>query len=52
MLADKKKLLKNMEVRKVTIPSFDEIGVKNLYDKVVKMPGMAAYFPDKFPKGR
>ena len=33
-------------------PLYDEIGVSALYSKVVMMPGMSKYFPDKFPKGR
>lgn len=33
-------------------PAYDEIGVKALYDKILKMPGMAKYFPDKLSKGK
>ena len=33
-------------------PAYDEIGVKALYEWVIKEPHMADYFPDKFPKGR
>ena len=40
------------EVKFCHSPSFDETSVKNIYNKVVKMEGMAVYFPDKFPKGR
>ena len=40
------------EVRFVNVPAFDEIGVKNLYEKIIKMEGMAALFPSKYPKGR
>ena len=40
------------EVRFCNPPAFDEIGVRALYDKVLKLPGMAQYFPDKLPKGR
>ena len=39
------------EVRFCNAPAYDEIGVKALYDKVIAQPGMAEYFPDKFPKG-
>ena len=39
------------EVKFVNVPAFDEIGVKYLYDDVVKKDGMSQYFPDKFPKG-
>ena len=40
------------EVRFCNPPAFDEIGVKALYDKVVKQPMMVQYFPDKLPKGK
>ena len=40
------------EVRFCNVPAFDEIGVKNLYAKIIKKEGMAALFPDKYPKGR
>ena len=33
-------------------PAFDEIGVKALYEKVLKRPGMDQYFPGKLPKGK
>ena len=33
-------------------PAYDEIGVKALYDRVLKRPGMTSYFPDKLPKGK
>ena len=52
VLGGKKKFLKMTKVRFCNPPAYDEIGVKNLYDKVLKQPGMAAYFPDKLPKGR
>ena len=51
VLTEKKGLLMMSEVKFVNVPAFDEIGVKYLYDDVVKKEGMAKYFPDKFPKG-
>jgi len=50
VLSGKKGLLKMDEVKFVNVPSFDEIGVKYLYEAVLKKEGMARYFPDKFPK--
>ena len=41
VLKGKKKLLKMKEVNFCNVPSYDEIGVKALYEKVVKLPGMA-----------
>ena len=52
VLSGKKDFLKMSQVRFINAPAFDEIGVKALYDKVITKPGMAKYFPDKFPKGR
>ena len=52
VLAGKKKLLKMKDVNFCNPPAFDEIGVKNLFDKVMAMPEVKIYFPDKWPKGR
>ena len=52
ILSGEKKFLKMQEVRFINPPAYDEIGVKNLYDRVVKLPKMAELFPDKYPKGR
>jgi hypothetical protein len=52
VLAGKKKLLKMSAVKFCNPPAYDEIGVKALYEWVIKEPHMADYFPDKFPKGR
>ena len=52
VLKGKKKLLKMKEVNFCNVPSYDEIGVKALYEKVVKLPGMPHYFPDKMPVGK
>jgi len=47
-----KKLLKLKEVKFIQAPKYDEISVKNLYDKLIALEGMKAYFPDKYAKGR
>ena len=52
ILKGEKALLKMKDVKFCNVPAFDEIGVKALYDKVIKLPKMAQYFPDKLPKGR
>lgn len=51
VLQGKKKLLKMKEVDFINAPLFDEIGVKNLYNHVSKLPLVKDYFPDEFPKG-
>ena len=52
VLKEDKALLKMQNVKFVNVPAYDEIGVKALYEKAVKMPHMARYFPTKYPKGR
>ena len=52
VLSGKKNFLKMHQVRFCNAPAYDEIGVKALYEKVIKQPDMAQYFPDKFPKGQ
>ena len=47
-----KKLLNASEVRICNPPRYDEISVARLYETCIKMPGMADYFPDKYPKNR
>lgn len=51
VLRGEKELLKMSDVRHINFPAYDEIGVKAIYAKAIKMKGMAQYFPDKYPKG-
>ena len=51
VLAGKKKLMKMEEVRFVNVPTFDEVSVKLLYEKVITNDDVIPYFPDKYPKG-
>ena len=39
------------QVKFINVPAYDEIGVKAMYSKVIKMEGMERYFPSKYPKG-
>ena len=52
ILRGDKELLKMSEVRYCNPPHYDEISVSELYEPCLKMPGMAAYFPDTYAKGR
>ena len=52
VLSDRKKFLTMREVRFINPPHYDEISVIKIYDKMITLPGLASYFPDKFPKGR
>ena len=51
VLAGKKKLMLMEDVRFVNVPTFDEVSVKQMYKDVVSQEDVAAYFPDKYPKG-
>jgi len=52
ILCGEKRLLKMSDVNFCNPPAYDEIAVKNLYEKVIAQPGMAELFPDSYPKGR
>ena len=52
VLSGKKRWLKNHQVVHCSPPRYDEISVTALYDDCLKLPHMAAFFPDAFPKGR
>ena len=41
VLSGKKSFLKMNQVKFCNPPAFDEIGVKALYDKIIKLPGMS-----------
>ena len=47
-----KRFMKLRDVKFVTVPKYDELSVKALYHKLVSLPNMALYFPDKYAKGR
>ena len=48
----KKKLMKLKDVKHIQVPKYDEISVKNLYNKFLKLEDISKYFPDKYAKGR
>lgn len=52
IFAGRKKLIKSKDMRYISTPRYDEISVKNLYDKLLRLEGMAQHFPDKYGKGR
>ena len=52
IFAEKKQLIKKKHVHYIEVPKYDELSVKNLYDKFMGIPLMKNYFPDKYPKGR
>ena len=50
ILAEDKKLLLLNEVKFIQAPKYDEISVKNLYDKFVQLDNMKEYFPKNMQK--
>ena len=52
IFAGKKSLMKLSAVKMVSVKKYDEISVKALYGKLVGLPNMAQFFPDKYSKGR
>lgn len=47
-----KKLLKQEEVKKITVPRYDELSVKNIYPMVKEDAEIMIYLPDVLPKGK
>ena len=47
-----KRLLELNEVRRVNVPVYDELSVKNLWPDASSDPELMQFFPDKFPKGK
>lgn len=52
VLKDEKKLLKLSELKPINMPKYDELSVKNLYDKLKDKHKFMQYIPDKLPNGR
>ena len=47
-----KKLLKIGDTKFISVIKYDEISVKELYQRFMSLNGVSDYFPDKYPKGR
>ena len=52
VFAGKKRFIRLENVKFVQVPKYDEISVKALYDKLLALPDMASFFPNKYAKGR
>ena len=46
ILADQKKVLKNHEIKKIPVPQYAELAVKNLYSDCMNDPIVKLYLPD------
>ena len=52
VLAGKKDLMPLDQVKLCTVPSYDELSVKNMWPQMTNDPEFMKYFPSKLPKGR
>ena len=52
LLAGTRGYIKLENLKPVSMPYWGEIGVKHQYQKALKLPNMAFYFPRKLPKGK
>ena len=52
MLAGRKALLKKADVRRVQVPQYDELSVRNIYPMFKTDPELQQYLPDKYPAGK
>jgi len=52
VLAGKKKLLPLKDVKKVSVPKYEELAVEKIFAIVNRDPDVMAYFPDSLPKNR
>jgi hypothetical protein len=46
ILQNKKRALKSIEIKKINVPRYEEISVKNLYNDAMSDPDLAQYRPD------
>ena len=44
--------MKLKEVKHIEVKKYDELAIKHLYDDILKLEGVAKYFPSRYPKGR
>ena len=52
IFSGKKGMLKLSQVNFISVPKYDELSVKALYDKIIQLEGMAQFCPDSYAKGR
>ena len=52
VLAGRKKLLPLKNVKRVTVPKYEELAVEKIFAIVNRDPDVMAYFPDSLPKNR
>ena len=52
IIEGKKQLLKATAVKRVSVPHYEELAVKNIFPRVKDEPEVMVYLPDKLPKSK
>ena len=52
VLTEKKRLLHMNDVRRINVPKYDELSVKNLFPKFKDDAAVMSFMPDQMPKGK
>ena len=52
VFANRKRLLKVTEICVITVPKYDELSVKNLFEKLKEDEELMLYLPTNIPKSR
>jgi len=52
ILAGQKRLLPLKDVKRVTVPKYEELSVEKMFPIVNRDPQVMSYFPDALPKNR
>ena len=52
IFSEEKLLIRKKHALYIDVPKYDELSVKNLYDKLLALDNMKKYFPNTYPKGR
>ena len=52
VLEEKKRLLRMDAVRRINVPKYDELSVKNLFPKFSDDEALMSFMPDRMPKGK
>lgn len=52
IFSEQKQLIKKKNVMFIDVIKYDELSVKNLYNKLMALDNMLLYFPSTYPKGR
>ena len=52
ILNEEKKLIRNADLKPITVPKYDELSVVNLFPKVKDNADIMIHMPDRLPKNK